>query len=147
MQGNTATTYLVDTNVLSNRRDVEADPNVIEWLRRHGGQIRISVVTVAEIRRGLLLLEARLTRTADSRVRRGAQERLDRKRECTMNSPDAFPIGSSRSGYPSQNTGPRFPSLRDSDNAMLATALVNPFNPDSWDASWDDDPIAPMLRT
>jgi predicted nucleic acid-binding protein len=49
--------YIVDTNVLSNRRDVAGDPNVTVWFHRYARRVRISVVTIAEMHRGLLLLE------------------------------------------------------------------------------------------
>jgi predicted nucleic acid-binding protein len=59
----------------------------------------------------------------------------------------------------------RFPSLRDGDKAIAATALakgfgvatenlgdfravgvplVNPFDPSSWDEPWDDDPLSAL---
>ena len=60
--------YLIDTNVLSNRSDARRDPNVREWLRRYSRLIRISVVTIAEMHRGLLLLEARIA-AADGKLR------------------------------------------------------------------------------
>ena len=62
----------------------------------------------------------------------------------------------------------RFPSLRDGDKAIAATAmtrcygiatsnlgdfrradvpLVDPFDPDTWSDDWDDDPVAALLRT
>jgi len=72
--------YLVDTNVLSNRGHVEGDPNLIEWLRRDAGLVRMSVVTVVEMRRGLLLMEARITALTYRKVKFGDQQRLARKR-------------------------------------------------------------------
>ena len=62
----------------------------------------------------------------------------------------------------------RFPSLRDGDKAIAATAmakghgiatrnlgdfrhagvpLINPFDPGTWDEDWDDDPLSTLWRT
>ena len=39
--------FLVDTNVLSNRRDAEGERHVAIWFQRYASLIRVSVVTVA----------------------------------------------------------------------------------------------------
>jgi toxin FitB len=59
--------YIVDTNVLSNRNDVDGNPDVGEWLLRFASHVRISVVTIAEMHCGLLLLEAKAVATPGSR--------------------------------------------------------------------------------
>ena len=49
-------TYLVDANVLSEATKPEADPKVIEWLRRNERDIVIDPVVLGEIRFGILVL-------------------------------------------------------------------------------------------
>ena len=163
--------YLLDTNVLSNRDGVEADPNLVEWLRRHARLVRVSVVTVSEMRRGLFLLEARIAATADRRVRAREQGRLDRKRAWYEAVTGRFadrvePIDIAVAERWAE-ISVRFPSLRDADKAIAATALakgygvatenlgdfrrtgvalVNPFDPDSWDEGPETDPVAGLLR-
>lgn len=61
--------YIDDTNVLSNRGAVERDPNLVEWLRRYASLVRVSVITVAEMRRGLILLEVRAAALTDRKVK------------------------------------------------------------------------------
>ena len=49
--------FLLDTNVLSETRRPEPDPRVLEWLDRlDEDRAFISVVTLAEIRRGIALM-------------------------------------------------------------------------------------------
>lgn len=53
-------TYLVDTSVLSEQRRAAPDPGVSRWFgRTDPTEIRISVITVGEIRRGITVLELR----------------------------------------------------------------------------------------
>lgn len=163
--------YVVDTNVLSNQGAVEADPNLIEWLRRNARLVRISVVTVAEMRRCLFLLEGRIATTADRRVRAREQARLDRKRAwydaVTGRFADRVEPIDIAVAEKWAEISVRFPSLRDADKAIAATALakaygvatenlgdfrrtgvqlVNPFDPDSWDEGPEADPVAALLR-
>lgn len=163
--------YVVDTNVLSNRGDVEADPHLVEWLGRNARLVRISVVTVAEMRRGLFLLETRIAATADRRVRAREQARLDRKQawyaEVTGRFADRVEPIDIAVAETWAEISVRFPSLRDADKAIAATALargygvatenlgdfrrtgvrlVNPFDPDSWDEGPESDPVAALLR-
>jgi predicted nucleic acid-binding protein len=162
---------IVDTNVLSNRGDVEADPNLVEWLRRNARLVRISVVTVAEMRRGLFLLEARIAATADRKVRAREQARLDRKRawydEVTGRFADRVEPIDIVVAAKWAEISVRFPSLRDGDRAIAATALakgygvatrnlgdfrragvklVNPFDPDTWDEGPETDPVDALIR-
>ena len=53
--------YLVDTNVLSElRKSKRADPNVLRWRDRQPLEdLYISVMTIGEIRQGIVRLEAR----------------------------------------------------------------------------------------
>jgi predicted nucleic acid-binding protein len=52
--------YLLDTNVLSDARKRSPDHGVREWLGRvHPDDLRVSVVTIAEIRRGVSRLRLR----------------------------------------------------------------------------------------
>lgn len=163
--------YIVDTNVLSNRGDVEANPNLVEWLRLNAGRVRISVVTVAEMRRGLFRLEARIAAAADRKVRMREQARLDWKQAWYGALLDRFadrvePIDIVVAEKWAE-TSVRFPSLRDGDKAIAATALakgygvatenlgdfrrtgvplVNPFDPDTWDEGPETDPVASLMR-
>jgi hypothetical protein len=60
--------YLVDTNVLSELRRREPDPNVVSWLeRRPAMTLYLSVLTLGELRRGVEALPAgaRKRRLAD----------------------------------------------------------------------------------
>lgn len=53
-------TYLVDTNVLSEQRKPAPDAGVTDWFAHtEPDEIRISVITVGEIRRGITRLELR----------------------------------------------------------------------------------------
>ncbi len=163
--------YIVDTNVLSNRGDVEADPKLVEWLRLNARLVRISVVMVAEMRRGLFLLEARIAATADRKVRARAQARLDWKRawydEVTGRFADRVEPIDIAVAERWAEVSVRFPSLRDGDKAIAATALakgyavatenlgdfrrsgvplVNPFDPNTWDEGPETDPLASIMR-
>lgn len=53
--------FLVDTDVISAVAPTKAviDPEAREWVRRHGGAVFLSVVTVAELRRGVALLSGK----------------------------------------------------------------------------------------
>ncbi len=163
--------YVVDTNVLSNRTNAEADPNVVEWLRRNSRRVRISVVTVAEMRRDLYPLEARIAATTDRLVRAREQGRLDRKRawhdELIGRFADRIEPIDIAVAQTWAETSVRFPSLRDDDKAIAATAiaegygvatknlghfrrtgvpLVNPFDPDTWDEGPESDPVMSLIQ-
>ena len=161
--------YLVDTNVLSNRSDALRNPSVREWLQRNSILIRISVMTAAEMHRGLLLFEARIA-AADSKLRKKMTTALQSKRGWYNEVLDLFsnriePIDLAVAQKWAE-TSVRFPSLRDGDKAIAATALakgygiatrnlgdfrqtglilVNPFDAATWDDGSDDDPLSPLL--
>ncbi len=162
--------YVTDTNVLSNRGAVERDPNLVEWLRRYAALVRVSVITVAEMRRGLILLEVKAEALTDRKVKARAQARLARKRvwydEVTGHFADRVAPIDIAVAEKWAEISVRFPSLRDGDKVVAATALargygvatenlgdfrqvgvplVNPFDPDTWDEDWDDDPISRLL--
>jgi predicted nucleic acid-binding protein len=163
--------YIADTNVLSNRGNVEGDPNLVAWLRRYAGLVRISVVTVAEMHRGLILLEAKVAALTDRKVKGREQARLVRKRawyhEVTGRFGDRVEPIDIVVAEKWAEVSVRFPSLRDADKAIAATALakgygvatenlgdfrraglatMNPFDPSTWDADFDDDPVSALLR-
>lgn len=50
--------YLVDANVLSEPSKPLPDPRVIAWLATHGDDAFVSVLTLGEIHKGILLLPA-----------------------------------------------------------------------------------------
>lgn len=45
--------YLVDTNVFSEAAKPKPDPQVMEWLSRHEGELYVSSITIGEMRRGI----------------------------------------------------------------------------------------------
>ena len=162
--------YVTDTNVLS-RGDAQRDPNLAEWLRRHAGLVRVSVVTVAEMHRGLILLETRVSALTDRKVQSRERQRLARKRawydEVTRLFSDRIEPIDVAVAEKWAEVSVRFPSLRDADKAIAATALakgygvatenlghfrqagvplVNPFDPATWNDDWDVDPVASLLR-
>ena len=164
--------YIVDTNVLSNRRDAAGDPNAAEWFQRYARRIRIGVVTVAEMHRGLLLLEQKAAAATDRRVKTRLTTVLQPKRAWYDAILDRFddriePIDRIVAEKWAE-VSVRFPSLRDGDKAIAATAmargygiatrnlgdfrhagvpLVNPFDPDTWGDDQDDDPVLALSRT
>jgi len=163
--------YVADTNVLSNRGDVEGDPNLVEWLRRYARLVRVSVVTVAEMRRGLILLESKVASLSDRKVKAREQSRPARKQawygELIRRFADRVEPIDIIVAEKWAEVSVRFPSLRDADKAIAATAiargygvatenlgdfrhagvaLVNPFDPGTWDEDWDDDPISRLPR-
>ncbi len=161
--------YLADTNVLSNRARAEGDASLILWLRRYARLVRVSVVTVAEMRRGLVLMEVRLDAMTDRKVRLRERQRLARKQawydEVVGRFADRIEPIDIEVAEKWAAISVRFPSLRDGDKAIAATALakgfgvatenlgdfravgvplVNPFDPSSWDEPWDDDPLSAL---
>jgi toxin FitB len=163
--------YLVDTNVLSNRSDAEGDPHVAEWLRRYARLVRVSVVTLAEMHRGLLLAEAKAAALTDRRAKARATAGLETKRrwfgEVTERFSDRVEPIDPGVALKWAEVSVRFPSLRDGDKALAATALakgygvatrnlgdfrrigvplVNPFDPATWDEGEDEDPVATLMR-
>jgi predicted nucleic acid-binding protein len=162
--------YLVDSNVLSNRRDALLNPNVKEWLRRNARLIRISVVTLAEIHRGLLLLQVKATAApGKAKARLTAAHRskrawYDEVLDLFGDRIEPIDLGVAQKWA---EVSVRFPSLRDGDKAIAATALakgygvatrnlvdfrqagvplVNPYDSGTWDDGWDDDPVSTLLR-
>jgi predicted nucleic acid-binding protein len=161
--------WLVDTNVLSNKTDADDSRHVAEWLRFYAGKIRISVITIAEMRRGLALLERKVQQISDVKVRNREELRLAHKREWYAAVIDRFadrivPIDVAVAEQWAE-ISVRFPALRDGDKAIAATAiakgygvatrnlgdfrasaiaLVNPFDPGTWEEI-DDDPIRLLL--
>lgn len=150
--------YLVDTNVLSRSETLARDAPVARWIAANAGLIRISVITVAEMRRGLVLRAEAVARMEDARARRREQARLAPKTAWYAALRDRF--GDRLESIDADvaerwaDVSVRFPSLRDGDKAILATALVrgytvatrntgdfrasgvalvDPFDPETWD--------------
>ena len=163
--------FIVDTNILSNRRDAAINPNVALWLSRHARLVRISVVTIAEMHRGLLLLETRAAAASRAtKIRLTAALRSKRAwydavldRYSDRLEPIDRPVAEKWA-----EMSVRFPSLRDRDKAIAATALakglgiatrnlgdfrntgvslVDPFDPGTWGDDRDQDPLAPLFQT
>jgi toxin FitB len=161
--------WLVDTNILSNRADADDNRQVAKWIKLYSGQIRISVITIAEMRRGLVLLEQRIDGIFDLKVRNREGLRLAHKREWYAAVVDWFadkivPIDVAVAEQWAE-ISVRFPALKDGDKAIAATALakgygvatrnlgdfrasglalINPFDPGTWEEI-DDDPIRLLL--
>jgi predicted nucleic acid-binding protein len=158
--------YLVDTNVLSNAASAERDANVAEWLFSFASLIRISVITIAEMRRGLVLIEQRIAKASTRNVRERERRRLSARQAWYANVvqrfSDKIEVIDVSVAERWAEISVRFPSLRDGDKAIAATALargfgvatrnigdfraigmplVNPFEPATWDERLDDDPI------
>jgi predicted nucleic acid-binding protein len=163
--------YLADTNIVSNRGDVEGNPRLLEWLRRYGSLVRVSVITVAEMHRGLILLRQKIARLPGQKAKNREGARLARKErwydELTQRFADRIEPIDVAVAEKWAEISVRFPSLRDGDKVIAATALakaygvatehlgdfrrtglqlVNPFDPDTWDTGWPEDPIAALLR-
>lgn len=153
---------LVDTNVISNSGTLDAGSDAARWVRANASLIRISVVTIAEMRRGLVLLQSRIDRQADLKVRRREQAKLDRKlawyAELRSRFHDRIVGIDADVAERWADVSVHFPSIRDGDKAILATALVrgygiatrnlgdfrgsgvvliDPFDPATWDADAD----------
>ncbi|HYE52687.1 MAG TPA: PIN domain-containing protein [Azospirillaceae bacterium] len=158
--------YILDTNVISNPGDL-GSASVAGWIDRHAGMIRLSVVSVAEMHRGLYLLQRKVAATADRKVAAREQQRLDRKLAWYRTVLDLFGDRIEPIDVPVAQkwaeVSVRFPALRDGDKAIAATALakgygvatenlgdfraagvplVNPFDPGTWGPGDDGDPIA-----
>jgi predicted nucleic acid-binding protein len=159
--------YLVDTNVLSNPASAERDINVEQWLFRFANLVRLSVITIAEMRRGLALIEQRLEKSSSRSVRERERLRLSKKRAWYDRVVGRFADRVENIDISIAERwaeiSVRFPSLRDGDKVIAATAqvrgfsiatrnladfratgiaLVNPFDPATWDDAPEDDPIA-----
>jgi len=161
--------YTVDTNVLSNRTTTNSDPNGAEWLQRYAALVRLSVITIAEMHRALVLLEVEAAATVDYRVRSRLQAKLQRKRDWCNEIVDRFGDRIEHVDVARKwaEISVHFPSLRDGDKAIAATALakgygvatrnlgdfrragvplVNPSDPSTWDEDWENDPVLTLLR-
>jgi predicted nucleic acid-binding protein len=163
---------LVDSNVLSNRRDAVGNPNVATWFQRYARRIRISVVTVAEMHRGLLLLEIQSAAATDLKAKARLTAALQPKRAWYDAVLDRFGdrVESIDRAVAEKwaEVSVRFPSLRDGDKAIAAiamakgygiatrnlgdftragVALVDPFDPVTWGDDRDDDPVSALSRT
>ncbi|PXW61400.1 PIN domain-containing protein [Methylobacterium sp. B4] len=122
--------YLIDTNVLSRKSSDEKAPEV-RWLMENAALIRISAVTIAEMRRGLILKKRKLEATRDIRVRRRDEPILAAKMAWyeTLRGRYADRIVAIDADVAEKwaDVSVDFPSLRDGDKAILATALVHGF--------------------
>jgi toxin FitB len=113
--------FLLDTNVLSEVRRVEPDRRVLDWLDRLDEDCAfISVVCLAEIRRGLSLLED--GRRRDALARWLGHDLLERfaGRILTIDAKAAFAWGDLMA-----NAKRRGISLSSMDGLIAATALVH----------------------
>lgn len=155
--------FLVDTNVLSNRESLAEGSPAAHWVLENAHRIRISVITLAEMRRGLLLLTGKVTRIDDPKARRREENKLARKSAwyTTLRTrfQDRLESIDADAAERWAEVSVRFPSLRDGDKTILATALargygvatrnigdfrasgivlVNPFDPGTWEPAADE---------
>lgn len=149
--------FLVDTNVLSRRADQRPGSPVERWIRTYPSSIRVSVITLAEARRGLVLAQRKLDARPDARSRAREQEKLHEKtawyRLLRSRFADRIEPIDADVAERWADVSVHFPSLRDGDKAILATALVrgygvatrnlgdfkatgvalvDPFDPETW---------------
>jgi predicted nucleic acid-binding protein len=68
--------YLVDANVLSEPTRPTPDPGVVEWLRRHEGELIVDPIILGEVRFGILLLRRSKKRAALERWFNSGVQRL-----------------------------------------------------------------------
>lgn len=164
MTGDRPKAYIVDTNVLSRRSDQRPGSPVERWIKLNASLIRISVITIAEVKRGLLLEQRRLDELRDRRVQRREQAKQDVRlawyERLRFRFADRIEPIDAEVAERWAEMSLRFPSLRDGDKAILATALVrgygvatrntrdfkgagapcvDPFDP----ASWGEEPETP----
>lgn len=150
--------FLVDTNVISRGPDHRPGSPVERWIRAYAPLLRISVITIAEARRGLVLAQQTIDRLRDPGARAREQAKLDAKtawyRTLRSRFTDRIEPIDADIAESWADISVRFPSLRDGDKAILATALVrnlgiatrnvsdfqasgvmpvNPFDPDTWE--------------
>ena len=120
--------WIVDTNVVSREGEEASRPDLGLWLAANAGRIRISVVTLAEMRRGIVLLRERVERLSAVDAFRRERERLKQK---------VAWYGMLRSRFADRlipvdaeiaerwaDVSVRVPSIRDGDKLILATAFV-----------------------
>lgn len=121
--------WIVDTNVLSRPTETVFRSVLDRWLADNAALIRISVLTLAEMRRGLILAQVRIGGSGDARVVRREQSRLDAKtawyRELRSRFADRLLPIDADVAERWADVSVRFPSIRDGDKAILATALVH----------------------
>lgn len=119
--------WIVDTNVISRPAEGRSVRDV--WLHENASLIRISVMTLAEMRRGLVLAQAKLDRSSDERVRRRDRPPLDAKvawyRQLRSTFADRLLPIDAEVAERWADVSVRFPSIRDGDKAIVATALVH----------------------
>ena len=163
--------YLADTNVISSKITFHLRADVARWLSVNANFMRISVVSMGEIERGLLKLEKAAARERDKKQMlrkkhkvmqmRAWQADLTRTYEHQIE-PIDLPIAIKWA-----EISARFPSFRDGDQAIIATAMVkgygiatrnvkdfrasgvavvNPFDPSTWEPEDDADPVVLLLR-
>jgi hypothetical protein len=142
------------------KNDDDPDPPEATWIRANAHLIRISAVTIAEARRGLVKERMRIERLRDRRAARRDQGILDVKvkwyEQLRSNFADRVVPIDADVAERWADVSLRFPSIRDGDKAILATALVHgygiatrnirdfkaggvplvdPFDPTTW---WED---------
>ena len=108
--------YLVDTNVFSEAAKPKPDPQVMEWLSQHEGELYVSSITIGEIRRGIERLPEGKRK---ARLREWLQSLCDimRGRVLSFNTTTAHVWGQLKAKWDA--TGLVLPSL---DSQIAATA-------------------------
>ena len=124
--------YIVDTNVISSKVTFEKHPNVSRWLLEYAELIRISVISMAEIAKGLNASEKSITREREGedkqRRLRALAEKRDWQNELATSYTGKMEPIDLRVATKWAEISTRFPQLRDGDQVILATAIVNGYS-------------------
>lgn len=119
--------WLLDTNVVSSRSTFSGNPQVAGWLDAYGPDLWTSVITVAEIGRGLELKEMALERLRGEVLRRETARLEDMKAWAAelgrMFAGRTVPIDAEIASEWAR-VAARFPWIRDGDKILGATAAV-----------------------
>lgn len=133
--------FLLDTNVLSEVRKREPDPQVSTWLAQlRTEQISLSVLTIGELRRGISMLARKApvrARTLDDWVSQLEQTYQDRILPVTaeiatrwgeINSARAFPAVDSLLAATAIEHGLTVATRNEKDFADTGASVFNPFS-------------------
>jgi predicted nucleic acid-binding protein len=133
--------FLLDTNVISEVRKREPDPQVSTWLARlRTEQISLSVLTIGELRRGISMLASKAparARTLDDWVSQLEQTYQDRilpvtteiaTRWAEINSARTFPAVDSLLAATAIEHGLTVATRNEKDFADMGVTVFNPFS-------------------
>lgn len=135
-------TFLLDTNVVSEARKKEGDPNVKRWLRdRRGDELFLSVLVIGEIRQGIERLrrrdpdQATVFATWLARLHRDYADRLlpvtteVAEEWGRLNAVAPLPPVDALLAATARVHGMTFVTRNTADVASTGVAVLNPFDP------------------